>query len=992
MGGPNRAPAAGQNDITLVPWPHGGSGHGAFEDMESLDADRMMVFVPAVMSVGLVMSAVALIRDSLQWTRRRARERRTAIEAGAVASEILGEIDPPPRALGVLSRPSYLASAFVLVGAATYLAIGSVANYQRDGGYVSDIGWLLALSLGLAVLLGFLGGVSLAVFWTWPHPPAWTYSSLRTAPLTTTPGRDDEGPSWTLSVSVVASAIATGVISLMVGSGTAATRELDEPIAKWLVETESLGTFATLDFFGSTWVSASFAAFVALSAFRCKVMAVLFPAAFVGTWAGAELLRTLIDRPRPLDAANLGSFPSGHMVQLVFLAGLVPVALAVLGIDRRFVVATQTVLAGAVLLNGLSRVHEQAHWPLDVVAGITFSLTAVLATRWVLAHHHWHQRCARCPWAGHPDHRPWTRGLINLSETAHRRLGRAGIALALVAAAGLGLLVLVAGLPQDPEGYGFGTAIAGPAQYGLAVLMALAALLALRHRASAAFLMMMCATGLGLFASIQYPPRVALALTLALLIPAVLMWLAWQHHATTGSIALLAVITTAVVAGTATGSTMIYNYYFGPTHPSSQARALSSDAAWLWLGGVGPRTATVVAGGLDPRSQAVLHYVADVADVSREVDASGQRQQATVDEYGLARFEVHGLRPATRYRYAVVDGDDGDDGDNRDNGDNAFDSDSAKTLAQADASFTTYAEGPQDLVVVVGSCARTGSNGAVFDAMAAENPNLYLALGDLHYSNLASSDPADHIRQYRATVSQPGQSALVRSVPTAYAWDDHDYGPNNSDANSPSRLGVGTAYRRAVPHYGVDPDPGAAISQAFSVGRVRFVFTDNRSQRTADTLLGPKQEAWLINELTASARTHALVVWGNPTPWISAGGADDWSNYPEQRRRISDALVRADVDNMIMVSGDAHMVAIDDGTNSGYATKGGPGFPVLHAAALDRPGNTKGGPYSEGAFPGAGQYGLLRVDDDGGDTITVRLAGRTWEGKELVAIDLTFPA
>ena len=37
--------------------------------------------------------------------------------------------------------------------------------------------------------------------------------------------------------------------------------------------------------------------------------------------------------------------------------------------------------------------------------------------------------------------------------------------------------------------------------------------------------------------------------------------------------------------------------------------------------------------------------------------------------------------------------------------------------------------------------------------------------------------------------------------------------------------------------------------------------------------------------------------------------------------------------NLCMVSGVAHMVAIDDGTNSAYAADGGGGFPVLHAAA-----------------------------------------------------------
>jgi hypothetical protein len=91
-----------------------------------------------------------------------------------------------------------------------------------------------------------------------------------------------------------------------------------------------------------------------------------------------------------------------------------------------------------------------------------------------------------------------------------------------------------------------------------------------------------------------------------------------------------------------------------------------------------------------------------------------------------------------------------------------------------------------------------------------------------------------------------------------------------------------------------------------------------------------------------------------------------------------------------MLSGDAHMLAIDDGTNSDYASNGGAGFPVMHAAALDRPGAVKGGPYSEGAYPGAGQFGLVMVDD-AGDTIAVTLSGRDWRGREIVRHRFTVP-
>jgi phosphodiesterase/alkaline phosphatase D-like protein len=334
----------------------------------------------------------------------------------------------------------------------------------------------------------------------------------------------------------------------------------------------------------------------------------------------------------------------------------------------------------------------------------------------------------------------------------------------------------------------------------------------------------------------------------------------------------------------------------------------------------------------------------------------------------VVRWDVGALVPGTDYRYAVVvDG-------HRDSG-------------RGVGRFRTPQEGPATVTVAFGACARTGSNGAVFDAIRAVAPDLYIADGDLHYGNVTDDDPDAFVDLYDRVLTAPAQSALYRSVPVAYVWDDHDYGANNADAGSPSRDAARSAYRQAVPHYPLPAgrDRGA-IYQAFTIGRVRFVLTDTRSERTAASMLGERQLDWLLRELRTASPTHALVVWVNPDPWIApaAPGDDDWGGYPDERRRIADTIAATGTHNLVMLSGDAHMVALDDGTNSDYSTAGGAGFPVLHAAALDRPGRVKGGPYSHGTFPGGGQFGVLRAHDDGGDHITVDLAGRDWSGGTLV--------
>jgi phosphodiesterase/alkaline phosphatase D-like protein len=150
---------------------------------------------------------------------------------------------------------------------------------------------------------------------------------------------------------------------------------------------------------------------------------------------------------------------------------------------------------------------------------------------------------------------------------------------------------------------------------------------------------------------------------------------------------------------------------------------------------------------------------------------------------------------------------------------------------------------------------------------------------------------------YRRTLTAPAQAALYRSVPVAYIWDDYDCSPNDADATSPSRPAARTAYRTYVPHYPLPAGEDSAVYQAFTAGRVRFIMTDTRSERTGSSILGTDQLAWLDRELVTASRSHALVVWVNTDPRIAAPDptADNWGRYPAERRRIANVIAGAGI-------------------------------------------------------------------------------------------------
>jgi PhoD-like phosphatase len=562
-------------------------------------------------------------------------------------------------------------------------------------------------------------------------------------------------------------------------------------------------------------------------------------------------------------------------------------------------------------------------------------------------------------------------GIVSIRPDLCRALHRVARWWVLVSAVGFAALAWGGGLPAKPQGDALPSRVEWLAELCLLGLVALAWLLSARRPGGAAAVLALAAGGLTGVTALAYDPEVAPVTALVFGAPAVVLWLVWQQDRPVGRIAGLALVTAALLGAVWAVSAGIYDHYFGPAHPSSDTAAVPVDRVeWIWSGGVTSESAVVVARLDDDHD--VADVEAAVLDVGPVADGPRSARHPVVgapDDDRVVRWEIGGLEAGTAYHYAVVvDG-------HRDEGRGA-------------GRFRTAPAGPRSITVAVAACARTGSNGAVFDAIRAVHPDLYVVEGDLHYGNVTDSDAGTFLGLYDRVLTAPAQAALYRSTPVAYVWDDHDYGTNDADAGAPSRDAARAAYRQAVP-YGELPggSDSGAIYQAFTMGRVRFLLTDTRSERSGTSMLGGRQLEWLLDEIRTASRTHALVVWVNPDPWIAPAepGRDDWGGYAEERRLIADTIAEAGTHNLVMLSGDAHMVALDDGTNSDYSRAGGAGFPVLHAAALDRPGEVKGGPYSGGTFPGAGQFGTLAVHDHGGDRITVDLAGRDWAGRTLVA-------
>lgn len=261
--------------------------------------------------------------------------------------------------------------------------------------------------------------------------------------------------------------------------------------------------------------------------------------------------------------------------------------------------------------------------------------------------------------------------------------------------------------------------------------------------------------------------------------------------------------------------------------------------------------------------------------------------------------EVSGLASATRYHYApVLDG--------------------RLALQRPYPSFVTAPPATQEgrLRFAFGSCVgRRGYHAAAAFGEMAERRNfdLLLMLGDNHYGD--STDPVVLRDYYHMQRTVTGFARLIRHTPTYAIWDDHDFGPNNSDGTTPGKEGSLRVFQQwwANPGYGEEQNPGCYYR--FSRNGVDFFMLDSRYHRTPNkapedgkkTMLGARQLQWLKEGLASSKAKFKIVACGSE--WQTFTQPDCWSSFARERQEILDHITSQQIKGVVLLSGDRHFTA-----------------------------------------------------------------------------------
>jgi len=414
--------------------------------------------------------------------------------------------------------------------------------------------------------------------------------------------------------------------------------------------------------------------------------------------------------------------------------------------------------------------------------------------------------------------------------------------------------------------------------------------------------------------------------------------------------------------------------------PSRANYGVVGSAWWCHVGGVTDTTAKVLVRIASETYAIKLRYGTD------STFATFLTATATSLLNGRRLFSLTGLAPNTTYFYApeMVSPNTGVDLTRL----GRF-----KTLPAPNTSFSFR--------IAVSGDLETGAGAQTMREVDASDALFFVLNGDAHYENISSNDQAAFRDAYDTLHAVPFNTELYQHRAVVYMWDDHDFGPNDSDGSSPSKAAAQATYRDSTAHHALPEGESASapVYHSFVVGRVRVVVTDLRSARSpngspdsgAKSMMGSAQKQWFKDELLAANAAQQLVAWVCTVPWNSTSDNDSWFGFANERRELADFMQINNLKNIFRVIADRHLIAIDDGSNDLFTTDLiGNGLVSFIAAPLEQSATTDpGGAYSEGAFSNTGQWGLLTVADAGGTTVTVTFSGRRGP-TEVVSLTKTY--
>lgn len=207
-----------------------------------------------------------------------------------------------------------------------------------------------------------------------------------------------------------------------------------------------------------------------------------------------------------------------------------------------------------------------------------------------------------------------------------------------------------------------------------------------------------------------------------------------------------------------------------------------------------------------------------------------------------------------------------------------------------------------------------GGDYEIFGAIAKEQPDAFLWLGDnLYYREMDWLTPAAMRRRWRYDRAFPALQPMLGGMHHYATWDDHDFGPNDSDRSFRLRDEALEIFNEYFPTVRRGSGPTKGAFHRFEWGDVEVFMLDDRYHRSPNrwpagpdkVMFGREQMEWLKSSLISSNAAVKIIASGNqminPMALFEAFG-----QFDTEQKDLFDFIAKNRINGVMFVSGDRH--------------------------------------------------------------------------------------